>query len=128
MEKLQLIANSIILIFTALGLICEFIEKSGKIKYNPISKLLGIYGIKEEVKNIDMKVNDLSKTINNNEIDRIKYEILSFANMIKNDYIPDQTEFKHIHEIYDKYISLGGNSYIKTKMKYIEKMEELLLK
>lgn len=138
-QQIQLISSLIVTIAGAFMAILLVIEKSENIKWKPLSKLFGNKDIEMQVNKIEEKVNDISKVQENliksqkelvkiqqdNELGRIRCEILSFVQLMKNDYIPDEVEFQHIHAIYDKYTKNGGNSYIHTKMEYIKKMEEL---
>lgn len=56
----------------------------------------------EQSKNIEK----LDKKINSNEIDRIRWEVFSFARLCRLGKIPSHEEFKHIFKLHDKYEQL----------------------
>jgi hypothetical protein len=131
------LGDYIISICTILMAVLGVMEKSQNIKWKPLSSMFGIDRLSDKIDRIENTQNEVKKIQSEiikktdklqekqmlDEKDRLQFEILSFASSIKNDYIPDEVEFKHIHEMYDKYTSLGGNSYIHEKMNYITKME-----
>lgn len=89
------------------------------IKFSPIkmvgqliSNWLGISAISKDVDN-------LRKEVNNNEIDRIKYEILQFSGSLRNGLKRTEVDYQHIEMIFTKYKNKGGNSYIMHEMEYI---------
>lgn len=89
------------------------------IKFSPIkmvgqiiSNWLGISAISKDVDN-------LRKEVNNNEIDRIKYEILQFSGSLRNGLKRTEVDYQHIEMIFTKYRNKGGNSYIMHEMEYI---------
>jgi hypothetical protein len=90
------------------------------VKWNPITwfgklwgKLLGIDDLKEQIKEIDKKVDE-------NERDRIRYEILQFAGSLRNGLTRTSTDYQHIEELYSKYHdTMHCNSYITSEMEYI---------
>jgi len=125
-DKINSVASLIVIICSALMSILTIIEKSEKIKFKPISKL---FGRKELIDKIDSIDNKLDKHISDTKIDekdRLGQEVMSFASLLRNGYIPDTEEFKNIHKVYDKYRSLDGNGFAKIKMEYIEKKEREL--
>ena len=89
------------------------------IKFSPIkmvgqviSNWLGISAISRDVDN-------LRKEVNNNETDRIKYEILQFSGSLRNGLKRTEVDYQHIEMIFTKYKNKGGNSYIMHEMEYI---------
>ena len=132
---MEQISNYIIIATTSIMAILGVIEKSQNIKWKPLSKLFGFNKndefreeIRKDITDIKGRIDAITDETKENELDRIRFEILSFASSLKNGYIPDEVEFRHIHHIYDKYTSNGGNSYVHTKMDYIEEMERLINK
>lgn len=95
------------------------------IKINPWSWLLKWIG---EQLNGDLKkeVREIGKTVDQNEIDRIRYEIMDFANSCRNHRKHTKEEFHHIVEINTKYHQLINKHSIKngvldTEYAFIEK-------
>lgn len=87
-----------------------------KIQINPWSKLLECLGnvlfknIEQDLKDVKLNIQNLSiqteetaKTIDDNEVWRLRYEILAFANSCKNHKQHTKDEFEHILEAHDKY-------------------------
>lgn len=110
------------LIFLAGSFGSLFALEKSKIKISPkeiIQKFL--YGeIKTEIQAIDKKVDTLSTKVKENEIDRIKHEILEFEKRLKNrNYTFYDRDFEHIFQLYEKYHAMGGNSVIDIAMEYI---------
>ena len=66
---------------------------------------------------------NLKNLSDNNELDRLRAEIMQFVCYLKNGMHMDGAEFKHIHKAYDKYHSMGGNSYIDEDFEYIRQKE-----
>lgn len=107
-----------------LGILALIGLELSPIKFNPIKlagKLLGVWlGIKD----IDDKVNNLKKEVDENEIDRIKYEILQFSGSLRNGLKRTETDYQHIETIFTKYKKKGGNSYIMHEMEYIRECHD----
>lgn len=88
-----------------LSWVCEF----SKIKINPWSWLFKTVskkinnGTNERLDKIETTLSNLSETIDENEMTRLRYEILSFANTCKTGGKHSKDEFHHIIEINDKY-------------------------
>lgn len=92
--------------FTWLGKIC--------------SKLLGI----EE---LNKKINDIDKKVDENERDRIRYEILQFAGSLRNGLERTENDYTHIEELYEKYHDkMKCNSYITSEMKFIRENKNMV--
>lgn len=155
MEFIQQISGIIILITTTMGAVLAVIEKSQSIKWRPLSKLFGldslsneVNAIRTDIETIKISQSDIKNSISeikteqvaikkeqsimkaeqkDTSLDNYRAEIMQFASMLKNDYVPDSIEFQHIHNVYDKYIAKGGNSYIHGVMDYIVNIERLYL-
>ena len=72
------------------------------IKVNPISNALEWFGRKINGPLI-RKVDELSEQVDKNEIDRIRWEILDFANSCRNGRHHTKDEFTHIIDLNTKY-------------------------
>lgn len=89
-------------------LVSVFVEIT-PIKINPISQFLGWLGKKingqviEKVEDLGKKLDATEKKIDENEIDRIRWEILDFANSCRNGRHHTKDEFDHIIQQNDKY-------------------------
>lgn len=81
-----------------------FFEVS-KIKVNPISFLLRWIG-KKMFEPFDNRLDRLEKSIDENEIDRIRWEVLDFANSCRNGRRHTKEELDHIISQNDKYHKL----------------------
>lgn len=90
-----------------------FFEVS-KIKVNPITFLLRWAG-KRMFEPMNGKLDAMEKTIDENEIDRIRWEVLDFANSCRSKRRHTKDEFDHIiaqndkyHKLLDKYSMENG--------------------
>ena len=70
------------------------------------------------------KIDGLQKQIDENEMDRLRTDIINCVNKLQNGYTVSSDYLEHIHHAYDKYISKGGNSYIEDCMDYVRAYEE----
>lgn len=71
------------------------------------------------------QMDKLEKTIDANEKDRIRWEILDFANSCRNDRKHSRDEFQHIVDLNDKYKALlkktnDSNGVFDIEFKYIK--------
>jgi hypothetical protein len=79
------------------------------IKINPWTKLLRAVGnrmnadILSRLKDVEVQLAQQDAKIDNNEKDRIRYEILDFARACRKHEKHTKEEFDHIFEQYDKY-------------------------
>lgn len=116
MEILQTIVEKYTWLIALLAL---FGIEVSPIKFNPITligKLLGKFlGINKITDRLDI----LEKSMNSNELDRIRYEILQFSGSLRNGLSRTETDYQHIEAIFTKYKNMGGNSYILHEMEYI---------
>ena len=98
------------------------------IKINPLSWLLKLIGSKvngEMIKRIDK----LEANVDTNEMDRIRWEVLDFANSCRNGRRHTQDEFEHIITLVKKYEKLleklgRENGVFEMEYKYIVKLYE----
>lgn len=85
------------------------------IKLNPWSKLLGWIGkiinaeLLKKIEEQDMKFGNMQRIIDENEKDRIRHEVLTFANQCRNHVKHTKDEFQHILAINKKYHDLLDN-------------------
>ena len=73
------------------------------------------------------ELQELKCTVDTNEMDRIRYEVLDFANSCRNKRKHTKDEFQHIIDLNDKYKKLIvryqiENGVFKTEYQYIIKM------
>lgn len=114
-------AAGYVALFLAVGSV--FFEVS-KIKINPISSLLRWIG-KKMFEPFDVRLDAVEKKIDQNEIDRIRWEILAFANSCRNGKRHTKDEFTHIIQQNDKYHNILNaynmkNGQIDADYEYIE--------
>lgn len=113
-----------------IAILSIFIEIS-PIKVNPLSaivKWLGKLFTGDTSKKIDSlikKVDTIENNVTENEKDRIRWEILDFANSCRNDRRHTRDEFQHIITLNDKYRRLlektnDKNGVFEVEMKYIK--------
>ena len=93
------------------------------IKINPWSALFQWIG-KLITGNACSKIDDLIKQVDENEKDRIRWEILNFANSCRNGIKHTRDEFQHIITLRDKYQQLlektnDVNGVFDVEYKYI---------
>lgn len=107
-----------------IALLALFGIEVSPIKFNPITligrlvgKFLGIDKILERIVKLETDVRD-------NELDRIKAEILQFSGSLRNGLNRNETDYQHIESIYIKYVKLGGNSYIGHELDYIRQCHD----
>lgn len=93
-------------------LITSVIEVTPIFKCNPITALFRWIGRKmtaemmSEVKDLKGQVEEQGKDIQRNEMDRIRWEVLDFANSCRNGRKHTKNEFAHIIDLNKKYEAL----------------------
>lgn len=103
------------------------------IKINPWSAIFRWIGdkanhdLKEKINKIDDKVDELSKQRKEDEKDRIRWEILDFANSCRNGRKHTKDEYLHIIELNTKYKKLlketdDENGVFEVEYGYIQKL------
>ena len=91
-----------------LGALSTFVEFS-RIKINPLSTALRWMGeringpVMERLDKQEKTIADMSETIDGNEIDRIRWEILAFANSCRQGKRHSKDEFDHVISLNAKY-------------------------
>lgn len=98
--------------FVQVFLILSLFIQIAPIKWNPLSSLVKWIGkfltsdINKKIDDIADQVNTLQEDVDANEKDRIRWEILDFANSCRNGRRHSHDEFKHIADLHDKYKAL----------------------
>lgn len=98
--------------------------------------LLAIYKLPNKIKEtlkstIKDEIKSISEQIDENEKDRLRFEILSFAGDLRNGILKTRQEFETIFVFHDKYETIikklkEHNGYLDTEFEYIkEKYKEL---
>lgn len=120
------------------------------IKINPWSKLFKWIGkiiteesnkkidsletsIIETNNKVELETTAIKASINENEKDRIRWEVLDFANSCRNGRLHTEEEFKHVISLNDKYTILlkltnDKNGVFESNYKYIKELYEERLK
>lgn len=75
--------------------------------------------LKESIDGIKEDLSKVTERIDKNERDRLKDIIINTSRKFEDNGIISDEEFRYCSECFDKYTSLGGNSYIKSVMKSI---------
>ena len=89
-----------------------FVDLTPGIKWNPIKAIFGWIGklinkgVLEQITSLKGEVNEIKDQVQANEKDRIRFEVLSFANSCRNKVKHTKDEFQHIIDINDKYENL----------------------
>ena len=83
-----------------------------------------IEGLRQDVTTLNSNIDDMQQQIDENEMDRLRCDIISCVNKLQNGFTMSQADFEHIHHCYDKYVGKGGNSYIESCMEYVVEYEE----
>lgn len=82
-----------------------------------------IQSLQDQFLNMQLHLEETRETIDANEMDRLRSDIINCVNRIHNGYAVSQAELEHIHHCYDKYSSRGGNSYIQNCMTVVTQYE-----
>lgn len=81
----------------------------------------------EKIDNTDGKIDGMQLAMDENEIDRIRWEILDFANSCRNGRRHTKEEFDHIINMHQKYIAIlkrrgRTNGQVDLAYRYIEEL------
>ena len=112
---------------------CSVFIQITPIKINPWSALFKWIGkimtadIRKDIKDIKKMVDEQQSTIDENEKDRIRYEILDFANSCRNGRKHTKDEYQHIIALREKYEDLlaktnDKNGVFEVEYQYILKL------
>lgn len=81
-------------------------------------------GIRDELKKLTEKIEENQSIMIDSEKSRIRGEILSFAEDLRNGADKSSVAYQHIHLVYSRYKELGGNSYIDKVFSYIVSIQD----
>lgn len=107
-QIIEWIGNHIVAVLLTLSVFIQI----APIKINPWSSLIKWIGttlnagIEQKVSLLQKKVNAISDNIDENEKDRIRWEVLDFASSCREGRRHTQDQFKHIITLNDKYKKL----------------------
>jgi len=114
-------------------IVASFIIQITPIKINPWSALFAWIGknilndTTKKVDNLIRKIDTIEQNVSENEKDRIRWEILDFANSCRNNRRHTRDEFQHIITLNTKYKKLleetnDANGVFEVEMEYIKHM------
>lgn len=103
------------------------------IKWNPITTFAKWLGkiftkdLSDQITTMQENIDNMREDIDENEKDRIRWEVLDFANSCRNGRKHTQEEFRHIATLNDKYKVLlerthDKNGVFETEYKYIDQL------
>lgn len=139
-QIIEWIGNHIVAVLLTLSVFIQI----APIKINPWSSLIKWIGttlnagIEQKVSLLQKKVNAISDNIDENEKDRIRWEVLDFASSCREGRRHTQDQFKHIITLNDKYKKLlqktsdqngvfqAEYDYIKTLYKQRQEKKDFL--
>lgn len=139
-QIIEWIGNHIVAVLLTLSVFIQI----APIKINPWSSLIKWIGatlnagIEQKVSLLQKKVNAISDNIDENEKDRIRWEVLDFASSCREGRRHTQDQFKHIITLNDKYTKLlqktsdqngvfqAEYDYIKTLYKQRQEKKDFL--
>ena len=110
--QLERILDWLVHNFVQVFLICSVFIQITPIKWNPITSFIKWLGktltkdIQDSVKDIAGQVEILQGDVDANEKDRIRWEILDFANSCRHGREHTHDEYQHISDLHDKYKAL----------------------
>lgn len=108
----QIVAFTIALVGFIKGL--EYLIKT-------ISKHATIW-LKKGLEPINNKLDKLDTKIDGVDMEACKNYLVKMMREIEQDSVCiNENEISRVYEVYDRYIKLGGNSYIKEKMEELQK-------
>ena len=120
------IGNHIVAVLLTLSVFIQI----APIKINPWSSLIKWIGstlnaeLQQKFNILEKKVNEISTDIDENEKDRIRWQVLDFASSCREGRLHTKDEFQHIIALNDKYKRLlkktnDTNGYFDEQYKYI---------
>ena len=114
-------------------LICSVFIQISPLKIDPWSKVLKWVGkimnadLEKKIEDFTETITDLEKTVDENEKDRIRWEVLDFANSCRNNRRHTKDEFEHIVTLNKKYKRLlkktdDTNGVFDVEYEYIKEL------
>lgn len=105
--------------------VAEKIHQGYEAQHKEIVKLQqDVSHIKEQIIEVNTKIDQTQETMNENEMDRLRSDIINCVDKIENGFSISEADLLHIHHDYDKYSSNGGNSYIESCMDFVREYEQ----
>lgn len=122
-EALVSVVKMILGVLMASGILIEF---TPFIKINPVSWALKIIG-SAMTKNLNDKVDELSRRMVDHEVDQLRWNILDFANSCRNGRRHTKEEFDHVIADHTRYLKIlesnnMENGQVTTDYRYIEEI------
>ena len=145
MELATLDFQTLLIGFVSLGVVLGIFVEVTPIKINPVSTLLKFIGsninadlkaeisaVKTEIETTKESVQKIVNKVDNNEIDRIRWEILDFANSCRNHKKHTKEEFDHVIALNQKYHRIldereEENGQVDIAFEYIRKLYQKCL-
>lgn len=129
--QLERILDWLVHNFVQVLLIFSIFIQITPIKWNPISSFVKWFGkllthdMNKKLENVEDSVEEIKTDIDANEKDRIRWEILEFANSCRNGINHSHDEFRHISDLHDKYVKLlkrtdDQNGVFNTEYEWIQ--------
>lgn len=92
-----------------------------------------VKGLRDEVKGVKKEVEAQGTAIDRNEMDRIRWEVLDFANSCRNGRMHTKSEFAHVIDLNSKYEALlaktgDENGVFEADYAYIRRIYDQCLK
>lgn len=131
MKILTTINDYLVLIVAILGAVATIVEKSTKIKINPLT---GVFrkAIKDEIKPLENEVGNIKKDVNSLSVEQQEFEsrylrryILTYASQIRNGDTKTNDEYEDFFRAVDRYEALIKklkikNGYVENEVKYVK--------
>lgn len=129
--QLERILDWLVHNFVQVLLIFSIFIQITPVKWNPISSFVKWFGklltddMNKKLENVEDSVEEIKTDIDANEKDRIRWEILEFANSCRNGINHSHDEFRHISDLHDKYVKLlkrtdDQNGVFNTEYEWIQ--------
>lgn len=130
-QVLTIVNDYLVLIVAILGGILTIIEKSKKLKANPLTGLFR-KAIKDEIKPLEAEVNNVKNDISNLNNEQKEFEsrylrryILTYASEIRNGKKKTNDEYEDFFRAVDRYEELIKklkikNGYVENEVKYVK--------
>ncbi len=89
-----------------------FVEFTPAIKFSPIKAILRWIGkavngeVLQRIEGLEKRADEQRRSIDENEMDRIRWEIFDFANECRNGVLHTKDEFQHVISLNTKYHAL----------------------
>lgn len=87
-----------------------------------LASFIGAIGViqKWTVEKINKMFNPINEKLSDERMDRLKHDIVNFMCEAENGTLSEEQKIL-LHEEYDEYVKLGGNSYVHEKWEKLEK-------